>query len=181
MFGEKGSLSQANFGSYIIHQLPNNLAYFASGGVTGLRTAELGGGSDSGQGDGYAGSGSSFVRFRGAWTDDKDILDLPHLEVEPEAIRQDLLAGDALVDEPISGGMSWGLDDLADRVGYAIALQRHGLTPSANRIIKQFKGSMDRSRWVRNFVQSLQSRVDYWEGSKEILALAEGGEYETAA
>lgn len=174
VFGEKGSLAQANFGSYIVHQLPNQLAYYGTGGLTHVRTAELGGGSEEGRGDGYAITGGVVRRFRGAWVEESDYAALPRRENEPAPVPADLLAGDAAVDD--SAGMKWELDHLADRLGYALTVAQ----PSANGIFQHFKGqgqpwSMDRARWVKALAQKLQSRIEYWGSSPNgSLALIEG-------
>lgn len=181
-FGPEGAKLLANFGSYIMFQLPNgNSAYYGSGGISGIRTAELGGGSTegevSGKGDGYIANGGIVRRFRGAYFDDRDIASLPRLETEPESPDPVSLAGDAALDTAASG-IKWEIDDLADKAGYALALADKGLAPTANRLFKQFKGSkpwsMDRAQWVRDFAKAVASRIEYWDQSQEILALVEG-------
>lgn len=166
VFGKTGSLGQANFGGYLVFKIPTQYAYFATGGLSGVRTAELGGQGDNGKGDGYAISGGSIVRFRGALPEQRDYEELPHTDREPDETPPDRLAGDVVLD----GGTSWEVNDLADRAGYALALAEAGQL-SANRIRKQFGGAMARSQWVRDFVTALQERTSYWTMSPEILAL----------
>ena len=171
VFGKTGSLGQANFGGYLVFKIPTQYAFFATGGLKGVRTAELGGEGDNGKGDGYAISGGNIVRFRGALPERRDYEALPHTDREPDDAPTERLAGDAVLD----GGMSWEIGDLADRAGYALALSggetqnlasRHLASRrlSANRIRKQFGGAMVRSQWVRDFVMALQERTTYWQG-----------------
>lgn len=171
VFGKTGSLGQANFGGYLVFKISTQYAFFATGGLAGIRTAELGGEGTDGKGDGYAISGGNVVRFRGALPETRDYEQLPRTEVEPDEAPLDRLAGDSALD----GGTAWSVPDLADRAGYALALaERDDKLLSANRLRKQFGGAMARSQWVRDFAIALQERTTYWRHSPQILMLNGG-------
>lgn len=170
VFGKTGSLGQANFGGFIVFKIPTQYAFYATGGLAGVRTAELGGEGSDGKGDGYAISGDNIVRFRGALPEARDYEGLPHTAVEPD-LPADRLVGDSALD----GGVAWNINDLADRSGYALALAEcDNKLLSANRLRKQFGGAMARSQWVRDFAVALQERTTYWRQSPAILTLNGG-------
>lgn len=171
VFGKKGSLAGANWGGYVVFKLPQQYAYYATGGIPGVRTTELGCGSLDGKGDGYTVNGQQVLRFRGAIPDERDYENLPRTETPPQPPDPDLLAGDSAL-ERVNG---CDLADLADKAGYALALAGLGIDPSANRLRQQFRIGMDRARWFRDLTQAIQERTTYWSGQDDVLLLSKGG------
>jgi hypothetical protein len=153
VFGKKGSLSQANFGGRLVFQLPQQYAWLASGGVTGLHTESLGAGDK--KGDALAISNGHVVRFRAALPAESDYETLPRAAGEPESPPPDRLAGDVLLTE-----LAWQQDDLADRLAYAAEVK-----PSATALIQQFGGSAARAAWVRDLLTKFNQRREYWQSA----------------
>ena len=150
-FGEKGSLAQANFLSRISLQLPDDQAYMALR-VKGQHTGQLGSPDGTGKGDALATNGGPVVRFRGALVQEVDYEALPRRESAPALPEQAELAGDQVIR---SGEWSKMVDP--DHLAYALTVR-----DSATAIQKQFGGSMDRARLVRDYALKLRERADYW-------------------
>lgn len=147
-YGSKGSLAQANFSSRIVFQLPNDQAWLAAK-VKGLNTGGLGG-----DGDAYAVNQGRVTRIRAAWPTEADYAGLAWRETEPPTPDPEDMAGDV--------ALSWNVEELADRLGYALAVR-----DSATALQKEFGGAMDRARWVRDLAGLLKERMSYWEGAAQ--------------
>lgn len=149
-FGKNGSLAQANFPSRLIFQLPHAQAYMATN-LSGQHPEKLGG-----LGDGLAINGDRVTRFRAALPGHLDYEALPRAVAAPEPPRSDQLAGDAVIVTPPPIQM-----EQVDQVAYALVVRT-----SASAIRKQFGGSTDQARQIRDVTVALRQRIDYWVAQK---------------
>lgn len=145
VFGERGSLAQANFGSRLVFQLPNDQAWLATK-LKGQRTAGL-----AGKGDGLAVLGDRVTRFRAALPLAVDYEELPRTERPPAWPSDDDMAG-----ERVSEG-GWQVPP--DMLAYSLVkLKPQGLL-SATQIQRHYGGAMDKARLVRDYAAALLAAV----------------------
>ncbi len=164
VFGEKGSLAKANFGSSITFQLPRDQSYLATR-LAGLRTDTLGR-----NGDGLAVVGHRVSRFRAAWPAESDIDSLPRSPRAP-SLNKNLVAGDVALEPETVPASSSETDDrypspeeTGDMLAYAVAMRASDKsTASANAIRKNFKVGASRASWIRDVAQHFRERADYWQ------------------
>lgn len=165
VFGDKGSLAKANFGSSIAFQLPRDQSYLATR-LAGVRTDTLGR-----NGDGLAVAGNRVSRFRAAWPTEDDIARLPRAS-RPPKLNRNLVAGDVGLDQ--DGPKSSEADDkylppeeMGNMLAYAVEMRPdNSQAASANAIRKEFRIGTSRASWIRDVAQHFRERTDYWQALK---------------